>query len=108
MRRGSLVAVALLVAAGLPIRAGAAPAPVPATLADVSFMAGRCVGGDPGDPSEELVGREEKEGALALPLVARGPAAAGFEGPEYGGPGTVRLTYRRGTRGTWQTLSSSG
>ena len=123
--------------------AGEAPPPLPATLADVAFMAGRWIGGEPGDLSEEvwsapegdsmmgmwryvakgririlemltltseglnvvlrirhfdpkLVAREEKNRAVELPLVAKGPREAVFEGPEYDAKGTVRLTYRRG------------
>jgi hypothetical protein len=124
----------------------AAPPPVPATLADVAFMAGHWVGGDPGDLSEEvwtapegasmlgmwryvgrgqarifelltltvegqgvvlrirhfdpkLVAKEEKAGAVELPLVAKGPGEAVFEGPESGEKGTIRLSYRRGDDG---------
>jgi Domain of unknown function (DUF6265) len=44
----------------------------------------------------KLVGREEKDRAIELPPVAKGPGEAVFEGAEYGGQGTVRLTYRRG------------
>lgn len=142
MRRRPVLPVVLLLAGGLPVRAGAAPPPAPATLADVSFMAGHWVGGDAGDLSEEiwsapegdsmvgmwryvakgrarifemltltaegpnvvlrirhfdprLVAREEKDAAVALPLVARGPHEAVFEGPEDGVKGAVRLTYRR-------------
>lgn len=43
----------------------------------------------------KLVAREEKDGAVALPLVAKGPHEAVFEGLEDGVKGTVRLTYRR-------------
>jgi hypothetical protein len=44
----------------------------------------------------KLVGREEKDRAVELPLVVRGPGEAVFEGLEYGGEGSVRLTYKRG------------
>ena len=143
MKRGLVLAVVLLLAEALPVRAGAAPPPIPATLADVAFMAGHWVGGDPGDLSEEvwsapegdsmmgmwryvakgrarifevltltaegpnvvlrirhfdpkLVAREEKEGPVELPLVAKGRREAVFEGTEHGAKGTVRLTYQRG------------
>jgi hypothetical protein len=43
----------------------------------------------------KLVAREEKDRAVELPLVAKGPQEAAFEGPEYGVTGIVRLTYRR-------------
>jgi hypothetical protein len=142
MRRGLILPFVLLLAEGLAVRAAAAPPPVPATLADVAFVAGHWVGGDPGDLSEEvwsapegdsmvgmwryvakgrtriyeiltltaegpnvvlrirhfdpkLVAREEKGRAVELPLVAKGPREAVFEGPEYDVKGTVRLTYRR-------------
>jgi hypothetical protein len=141
MKRGLVLPVVLLLAELLPAGAGAAPPPVPATLADVAFMAGHWVGGEL-DLSEEvwsapegdsmmgmwryvakgragifelltltqegpgvvlrirhfdpkLVAREEKQRAVELPLVAKGPREAVFEGPEYGVKGTVRLTYRR-------------
>jgi len=143
MKRGLIVAVVLLLAEAMPVRTGAAPPPIPATLADVAFLAGHWVGGDPGDLSEEvwsapegdsmvgmwryvakgrtriyeiltltaegagvvlrirhfdpkLVAREEKDRAVELALVAKGPREAVFEGPEYDVKGTVRLTYRRG------------
>jgi hypothetical protein len=32
---------------------------------------------------------------VALPLVAKGPREAVFEGPEHGVSGSVRLSYRR-------------
>lgn len=44
----------------------------------------------------KLVGREDKERPVELPLVAKGTREAVFEGPEYDVKGTVRLTYRRG------------
>jgi hypothetical protein len=44
----------------------------------------------------KLVGREDRERAVELPLVAKRPGEAVFEGAEYGGNGTVRLTYRGG------------
>jgi hypothetical protein len=47
-----------------------------------------------------LVAREEKERAVELLLVAKGPGEAVFEGPEYGAKGVVRLTYRRPTDDT--------
>jgi hypothetical protein len=118
--------------------------PIAATLADVAFMAGHWVGGEPGDLSEEvwvapegdsmlgmwrfvakgqtriyeiltlttegdhvvlrirhfnprLHAREEKERPVELPLVAKGPGEAVFEGPEYNVKGVVRLTYRQPT-----------
>jgi len=155
MKNAPVLPLVLLLAAGLPIRAGAAPPPVPATLADVAFMAGHWVGGEGGDVSEEvwsapegdsmmgmwryvtkgqagifeflalkaegphvvlrirhfdpkLVGREEKDRAIALPLVGKGPGEAVFEGPEYGGQGTVRLTYRRGEGDTLTGVLEKG
>ncbi len=143
MTRRPTLPVVFLLLAGLVPDMGAAPAPVPATLADVAFMSGHWVGGDPGDLSEEvwtapegdsmvgmwryvakgqtrifemltltlegpgvvlrlrhfdakLVAREERERAVELPLVAKGPREAVFEGPASDGKGTVRLTYRRG------------
>ena len=142
MKRGLALPVVLLLAESLVAQAAAAPPPLPATLADVSFMAGHWVGGDPGDLSEEvwsapegdsmvgmwryvakgrtriyeiltltaegrnvvlrirhfdpkLVAREEKDRPVELPLVAKGPREAVFEGPEYDVKGSVRLTYRR-------------
>ena len=44
----------------------------------------------------KLVAREEKERAVELPLGSKRPGEAVFEGAEYGGRGTVRLTYRGG------------
>jgi hypothetical protein len=44
----------------------------------------------------KLVAREERDKPVELPLVAKGPREAVFEGPEYDVKGTVRLTYRRG------------
>jgi hypothetical protein len=139
--------LASLAAEGPAQETKATPAPVPATLADVAFMAGHWVGGDRGDLSEEvwsapegdsmmgmwryvskgqtriyelltlttqgpdvllrirhfdpkLVAREEKDRAVELPLVGKGPGEAVFEGPEYDVRGNVRLTYRRGEGGT--------
>lgn len=42
-----------------------------------------------------LVAREDKETPVVLRLVSRKPGEAVFEGPAVGGPGTVKLTYRR-------------
>jgi hypothetical protein len=50
--------------------------------------------------SPKLVAREEKERPVELPLVAKGPREAVFEGPEYNVKGTVRLTYKRPTDDT--------
>ncbi len=44
----------------------------------------------------KLVGREDKERPVELPLVSKRPGEVVFEGPEYGVKGTVRLTYRGG------------
>jgi len=143
MKSWLVLPAGLLLAGPLAPRTGGAPPPLPATLADVAFMAGHWVGGDPGDVSEEvwaapegdsmmgmwryvakgrarifevltltaegrnvvlrirhfdpkLVAREEKDRAVELPLVAKSPNEAVFEGPEYDVKGTVRLTYRRG------------
>jgi hypothetical protein len=41
------------------------------------------------------VGREERDKPIVLKLVSSKPREAAFEGPESGGAGTVRLTYRR-------------
>lgn len=142
MRTDLVLSAVLLVAGPRAHAQAAAPPPAPATLADVSFIAGHWVGGDAGDLSEEiwsapegdsmmgmwryvakgrarifemltltaegpnvvlrirhfaprLVAREEKDGAVALPLVAKGPHEAVFEGPEDGVKGAVRLAYRR-------------
>ena len=99
----------LVLTAGLLARgAGAAPPPGAATLADVAFMAGHWIGGEAGDLSEEVWSSPEgdsmmgmwryveKGRAVELPLVVRGPGEAVFEGLEYGGKGSVRLTYKRG------------
>jgi hypothetical protein len=48
----------------------------------------------------KLVAREEKERSVELPLVAKGPGEAVFEGPEYNVKGAVRLTYRQPTPDT--------
>jgi hypothetical protein len=45
---------------------------------------------------------------VELPLVARGPGEAVFEGPESGVSGTVRLTYRRGADGGLVALLEKG
>ena len=155
MKRGPILAVVLLLAEAMPVRAGAAPPPIPATLADVAFMAGHWVGGDPGDLSEEvwsapegdsmvgmwryvakgrarifevltlttegpnvvlrirhfdpkLVAREEKDKAVELPLVAKGPREAVFEGLEYDAKGTVRLTYRQDGDSLTAVLEKAG
>jgi len=155
MKRGLILPVVFLLAEGLPVRAGVAPPPIPATLADVAFMAGHWVGGDPGDLSEEvwsapegdsmvgmwryvakgrarifevltlttegpnvvlrirhfdpkLVAREEKDKAVELPLVAKGPREAVFEGPEYDAKGTVRLTYRQDGDSLTAVLEKAG
>jgi hypothetical protein len=146
MARGLVLPVVLLLVQGLSVQA-AKGEPVPATLADVSFMAGHWIGGEAGSVSEEvwsapegdsmmgmwryvakgrtriyeiltltadgpnvvlrirhfdpkLVAREEKDRAVELPLVAKGPREAVFEGPESGVKGTVRLTYRGADDGT--------
>ncbi len=155
MNRGLVLPVVLVLAEALPVHAAGAPPPVPATLADVSFMAGHWVGGEGGDLSEEvwsapegdsmmgmwryvakghagifefltlttegsnvllrirhfdpkLVGREDRERALALPLVAKRAGEAVFEGAEYGGTGSVRLTYRRGEGDTLTGVLEKG
>jgi hypothetical protein len=53
------------------------------------------------DPA--LVGREDKDKPVELPLVAWKPREAAFEGPAVGSPGMVRLTYRRPTDDTLAT-----
>jgi hypothetical protein len=42
-----------------------------------------------------FVGREDKAAPVELRLVAKATDSAVFEGPESGGSGRVRLTYRR-------------
>ena len=44
----------------------------------------------------KLVGREDKERAVELPLVSKSAGEAVFEGAAYAGNGTVRLNYRGG------------
>jgi len=56
----------------------------------------------------KLVGREDKERAVELPLVSKGPGEAVFEGIEYGGNGTVRLTYRGGDGSLTGVLEKGG
>jgi hypothetical protein len=137
----------LLLAARQPRAQEVSPAAPKATLADLAWMAGRWVGGEGSDFSEEtwatpegdamvgmwryvaggktrifeilviraeeagpilrlrhfdprLVGREDKERPVELPLVSWGPRQAVFEGPEYSAKGIVRLTYRRPTDDT--------
>jgi len=117
--------------------------PVPATLSEASFVAGRWLSEEDGMRSEEvwtapagdgmvgtwrlvvkgeakviellsiraeggslvmrlrhfdaaLVGREERERPLVLPLAAKGDGLLRFSGPRVdGGAGPVTLTYRR-------------
>ncbi len=53
--------------------AGAAPPPLPATLADVAFMAGHWIGGDPGDLSEEVWSAPEGDSMMGMwRYVAKG------------------------------------
>jgi hypothetical protein len=56
----------------------------------------------------KLVAREEKDRAVELPLVAKGPREAVFEGPEYDVKGSVRLTYRRGDDSLTAVLEKEG
>jgi hypothetical protein len=57
----------------------------------------------------KLVAKEEKAGAVELPLVAKGPGEAVFEGPQSGGKGTIRLSYRRdGDGGLVAVLEKGG
>jgi hypothetical protein len=42
----------------------------------------------------KFVGREDKDRGLVLKLVRSGEREAVFEGPEYSGQGSVRITYR--------------
>jgi hypothetical protein len=72
---GALLLVALFPAREAAARASEPPAPAPATLADVAFMAGHWTGGEDGDLSEEIWS-----------------TAHGVEG-------TVRLTYRKEAKG---------
>jgi hypothetical protein len=48
----------------------------------------------------KLAGREDKERPVVLRLVRLGDREAAFEGTEYSGNGTVRLTYRRPSEDT--------
>jgi hypothetical protein len=142
MTLSALVAVLALTAPTPPPQDAARP-PLLASLADVAFMAGHWVGGDPGDLSEEvwsapegdsmmgmwrfvkkgatriyemltltseegkvvlrirhfdpkLVAREEKERAVELLLVVKGP--------EYNVKGIVRLTYTRPADDTLESV----
>jgi hypothetical protein len=45
---------------------------------------------------------------VELPLVAKGPREAVFEGPEYDVKGSVRLTYRRGDDSLTAVLEKEG
>ena len=155
MKPAAVLPVALLLAGAPAARAGVAPPPVPATLADVSFIAGHWLGGDGGDVSEEvwsapegdsmmgmwryvakgragifelltltaegenvllrlrhfdpdLVGREDRERPVELPLVAKAQGQAVFEGAEHGGTGSVRLTYGRGEGDTLTVVLEKG
>ncbi len=57
----------------------------------------------------DLVGREDKATPVALRLASWKPREATFEGRVVGGPGTVRLTYRRPTDDTLiSTLEKDG
>jgi len=56
----------------------------------------------------KLVAREEKDKAVELPLVAKGPREAVFEGPEYDAKGTVRLTYRQDGDSLTAVLEKAG
>ncbi len=56
----------------------------------------------------KLIAREDKERAVELPLVSKRPGEAVFEGVEYGGTGTVRLTYRRGEDSTLTGVLEKG
>jgi hypothetical protein len=59
------------------------------------------------DPA--FVGREDKDRALALKLARFEGRLAAFEGSEYSGQGTVRLTYRaKGEDGLGVTLDKGG
>jgi hypothetical protein len=56
-----------------------------------------------------LVGREDKERPVVLKLVRRGDREAAFEGREYAGAGSVRITYRRADEdGLTVTLEKGG
>jgi len=75
MKRRLVLPVVLLLAEGLPVRAGVAPPPIPATLADVAFMAGHWVGGDAGDLSEEVWSAPEGDSMIGMwRYVAKGRA----------------------------------
>jgi hypothetical protein len=57
----------------------------------------------------KLVGREEKDRAVELKLVRFEGRVAAFEGAEYSGRGTLRLTYRaEGGAGLHVTLDKDG
>jgi len=50
-----------------------APLPIPATLADVAFMTGHWIGGDPGDLSEEVWSAPEGDSMMGMwRFVAKG------------------------------------
>ena len=74
MKRGSILSIGLLLVAAPLARGGAAaPPPIPATLADVAFMAGHWVGGDPGDLSEEVWSPPEGDSMMGMwRYVAKG------------------------------------
>jgi uncharacterized protein DUF6265 len=56
-----------------------------------------------------LAGREDKERPVVLKLVRLANREAAFEGTEYSGTGTVRLTYRRPSDDTLAvTLDKAG
>lgn len=131
--------------------------PVPATLAEASFVAGHWLSEEDGVRSEEvwtapagdgmvgtwrlvvkgearvlellsiraeggslvmrlrhfdaaLVGREERDRPLVLPLVKKGDGLLRFEGPRVdGGAGPITLTYRRTAEGGLEvTLEKDG
>ncbi len=57
----------------------------------------------------KLVGREDKQRPVVLKLVRSSNHEALFEGPEYAGSGTVRLTYRLvGEDGLFVILEKGG
>jgi len=76
MKRGITPSAGLLLVVGLLVpRVGAAPPAVPATLADVAFIAGHWVGGDALDLSEEIWSAPEGDSMVGMwRYVAKGRA----------------------------------
>ena len=56
----------------------------------------------------KLVAREDKDRAVELRLVRKGPSEAEFSGSEYDGKGSLRLTYRGSADTLTGVLEKSG